>query len=117
DPKTGTFKEYPIKRAQTAPHGLVEDKDGNIWITANFRGLIGKLAPTTGEVTEYKLPDPAAKDPHTLVFDHDGILWFSVQQANIVGRLDPKTGDIKLVTSPTPKSRPYGMAVNSKNVV
>jgi len=35
----------------------------------------------------------------------------------MVGRLDPATGAIKLVTSPTPKSRPYGMALNSKNVV
>ena len=35
----------------------------------------------------------------------------------MVGRLDPKTGEIKLVTSPTPKSRPYGMALNSRNVV
>jgi virginiamycin B lyase len=52
-----------------------------------------------------------------LVFDHDGMLWFTVQQANLVGRLDPHTGAVKLVTSPTPKSRPYGMAVNSKNVV
>ena len=68
-------------------------------------------------MTEYKLPDPKAKDPHTLIFDRDGILWFTVQQANMLGRLDPKSGEIKLVTSPTPKSRPYGMAVNSKNVV
>src|SRR5262249_42685315 len=83
----------------------------------NFVGLIGKLDPRTGNVTEYKLPDPAAKDPHTLVFDHDGILWFTVQQGNFVGRLDPKTGDIKLITPPTPKARPYGMAVNSKNAV
>jgi virginiamycin B lyase len=34
-----------------------------------------------------------------------------------IGRLDPKSGEIKLVTSPTPRSRPYGMALNSKNVV
>mgnify|MGYP003579621716 CR=1 FL=1 len=33
-----------------------------------------------------------------------------------MGRLDPKTGEVKLVTSPTPKSRPYGMVVNSKGV-
>src|SRR5437899_2411702 len=30
---------------------------------------------------------------------------------------DPKTGEIKLLTPPTPKSRPYGMAVNSKGTV
>ncbi|HSP48603.1 MAG TPA: hypothetical protein VLN61_00170 [Pseudolabrys sp.] len=63
------------------------------------------------------MPGPAVKDPHTLVFDHDGMLWFTVQQANMVGRIDPETGEVKLVISPTPKSRHYGMAVNSKNVV
>jgi len=117
DPKTGQFKEYPIERPMTAPHGLVEDKDGNIWFTGNFAGLIGKLDPKTGKVTEYPLPDPKARDPHTLIFDHNGILWFSVQQGNFVGRLDPKTGAIKLVQPPTANARPYGLAVDSKNVV
>jgi virginiamycin B lyase len=40
-----------------------------------------------------------------------------VQQANRIGRLDPKSGEIKLVDSPTARSRPYGMALNSRNVV
>jgi virginiamycin B lyase len=117
DPRTGEVKEYTLKIPHSAPHGLVEDKEGNIWFTGNNAGYIGKLDPRTGNVAEYKLPDPNAKDPHTLIFDRDGILWFTVQQANMLGRLDPKSGEIKLVTSPTPKSRPYGMALNSKNVV
>ena len=117
DPKTGEMKEFVLKSPHTGPHGLTEDAQGNIWFTGNNQGLIGKLDPNTSAVTEYRLPNPAAKDPHTLVFDRDGILWFTVQQANMIGRLDPKTGAIKLVTSPTPKSRPYGMALNSKNVV
>ena len=117
DPKTGAIKEYPVKTPQTGPHGLKEDKDGNIWFTGNHLSLIGKLDPKTGNVTEYKMPDPAAKDPHTLLFDRDGILWFTVQQGNFVGRLDPKSGEIKLIKSPTPNSRPYGMALNSKNQV
>jgi virginiamycin B lyase len=117
DPKSGAIKEYSLKTPHTGPHGLTEDKDGNIWFTGNNAGLIGKLDPNTGLVTEYKMPDPAAKDTHTLIFDKDGILWFTVQQANRIGRLDPKSGEIKLVTSPTPRSRPYGMALNSKNVV
>ncbi len=63
------------------------------------------------------MPDPTAKDPHTLTIDHQsGILWFTVQQANMIGRLDPKTGEVKLVTAPTPKSRPYGILINSKGV-
>src|SRR5262249_24897076 len=106
-----------VKTPQTGPHGLTEDDGGNIWFTGNARGLIGKLDPRTGAVTEYPMPDPAAKDPHTLIFDRDGILWFTVQQGNFVGRLDPASGAIKLVAAPTAKSRPYGMALNSKNVV
>ena len=117
DPKTGTIREYTLKSPHSGPHGLVEDRDGNIWFTGNVGGFIGKLDPKTGITTEYAMPDPAAKDPHTLILDHDGMMWFTVQQANMVGRLDPKSGEVKLVTSPTPKSRPYGMAVNSKNVV
>lgn len=117
DPKTGAIREYTLKSPYTGPHGLTEDQDGNIWFTGNHASLIGKLDPKTGLTTEYRLPDRNVKDPHTLIFDRDGILWFTAQQANVLGRLDPKNGEIKIVTSPTPKSRPYGMALNSKNVV
>jgi virginiamycin B lyase len=116
DPKTGEIKEYHLKSPHTGPHGLVEDKDANIWFTGNNLALIGKLDPKTGAVTEYPMPDPEARDPHTLNFDQSGLLWFTVQQANRVGRLDPKTGEIKLVTSPTAKSRPYGIQINSKGI-
>jgi virginiamycin B lyase len=113
DPKTNAIREYTLKSAFTGPHGLVEDKAGSIWFTGNNTALIGKLDPNTGTVTEYPMPDANAKDPHTLNFDQSGILWFTVQQANMIGRLDPATGTIKLLTSPTPKSRPYGLKVNS----
>ncbi|HTS39645.1 MAG TPA: hypothetical protein VMH84_03780 [Xanthobacteraceae bacterium] len=117
DPKTGAIREYSLKSPHTGPHGLTEDHNGNIWFTGNNTGLIGKLDPRTGITTEYKLPDPAAKDPHTLIFDRSGMLWFTVQQANKVGRLNPQNGEIKIVDMPQPRSRPYGMALNSKNVV
>ncbi len=117
DPKTGRFREFPLKTPHSGPHGLDEDKDGNIWYTGNTAALIGKLDPKTGAVTEYKISDPEAKDPHTLIFDRSGILWFTVQNANRLGRLDPATGEITLLTPPTPKSRPYGLAVNSKGIV
>jgi virginiamycin B lyase len=116
DPKTGAFTEFALKRPNSGPHGLIDDRAGNIWFTANSAGYIGKLDPRTGDVTEYPMPDAAAKDPHTATFDRDGILWFTVQSGNFIGRLDPKDGAVKLVKSPTPRSRPYGIVVNSKNI-
>lgn len=116
DPATGQVREFKLG-PMTGPHGLTEDNDGSVWFTGNFAGLIGRLDPVTGTVKEYKIPAPGAKDPHTIVRDHDGILWFSAQVANKVGRLDPATGEIKIVSPPTPNARPYGLAVNSRNVV
>jgi virginiamycin B lyase len=79
--------------AQDAAHWAARSDRGrerNIWFTGNNAGLIGKLDPNSDLVTEYKLPDAAARDPHTLIFDKDEILWFTVQQANRIGRLDPR---------------------------
>src|SRR5262249_56587876 len=67
-------------------------------------------------VTEYPMPDPAARDPHTPLFDSKGMLWFTLQQANMVGKLNPQTGEIKLVTMPSARSLPYGMVINSAGV-
>ena len=79
-------------------------------------GLVGKLDPKTGDVTEYRMPDPTVRDPHSLAIAPDGIVWFTAQQSNTVGRIDPKTGEVKLVQVPTPRSRPYGILINSKGV-
>jgi len=115
DPKSGAIKEFHLPD-KSGPHGLTADKDGNIWYTGNFKATIGKLNPKTGEVIEHFMPNPAARDPHTPIFDKNGTLWFTVQGGNMVGRLRPETGEIKLVTAPTPKSRPYGMVISSKNI-
>jgi virginiamycin B lyase len=116
DPKSGTFKEYPLKVENSGPHGLVADREGNIWFTGNFAGYIGKLDPRTGAVIEYKMPQVGVDDPHTAAFDARGVMWFTAQVANVVGRLDPGTGKIELKTVPTKDSHPYGIAINSKGV-
>ena len=116
DPRTQKFSEFHLKTPDSGPHGLTPDKDGHVWFTANSKAYIGKLDPKTGEVTEYPMPDSKARDPHTPLFAPNGNLYFTVQGGNMVGRLNPKTGEIKLVTSPTPKSNPYGLVINSKGV-
>jgi len=83
-----------IRPRGSGPHGLVMDKQGNIWFTANFKAYIGRFDPKTGKFTEYPL-DPEARDPHTPIFDQKGTLWFTVQGADMVGPPDPETGDVK----------------------
>jgi virginiamycin B lyase len=115
DPKTGEIKEFPLKTAQSGPQGLAEDRNGNIWYAADLKGQLGKLDPKTGNVTEYALSNAGGRDPRTPVVDQKGNVWFTVQDGNMIGRLTA-SGDFTLRPSPTPKSLPAGMAVNSKGV-
>ena len=112
DMATGQAKAFPVSKG-AGPHGLVADSAGNIWFTGNAGAHIGRLDPKTGKVTEYKMPDPRARDPHTPIFDRQGTLWFTVQGGNFVGKLDPKTGAVTLKEAPTPNSRPYGIVMMS----
>lgn len=114
DPKTGDIREYPLKTAGSGPHGLAEDRSGNIWYAAGLKGQLGKLDPKSGSVTEYAIANPAGRDPQTPVLDQKGNLWFTIQEGNMVGRLTSATGDVTVRNSPTPKSSPDGMAINSK---
>ena len=115
DPRSGAMREYQLKTPGSEPHGLVADEDGNIWYTGIARHHVGKLNAVTGEVTEYPMPDTTARGPHTPIFDQSGNLWFTLQ-SGMVGRIIPRTGEVKVVRTPTARTYPYGIVVNSKGV-
>jgi virginiamycin B lyase len=115
DVRTGAIKEYPLDTPNSGPHGLVEDKDGNIWYTGINVHELGKVDPKTGAVTEYKVPEPG-RNPHTPIFDQKGMLFFTMQNG-YVGRLNPANGEFKIAKSPSDPSYPYGIQVDSKNLV
>jgi len=79
-------------RRHSGPHGLVEDKDGNIWYPGNTGALIGSSIRRRAR-NRYPMPDPQAKDPHTFIFEKAGILWFTVR-CQPHRRLDPTSGEI-----------------------
>jgi virginiamycin B lyase len=115
DPRSGAMKEFPLDTPNSGPHGLVEDRDGNVWYTGINVHELGKVDPKTGAVTEYKVPEPG-RNPHTPIFDQKGMLFFTMQNGH-VGRLNPANGEFKIVKSPSDPSYPYGIQVDSKNLV
>ena len=48
DPKTGQIKEFALKTPASGPHGLTEDKAGNIWYTGNSKGAHRKARSENG---------------------------------------------------------------------
>ena len=106
DTKTKTFKEWDVPEG-ARPHGLLVDRQGQVWYTGNGNGTIGHLDPATGKVVEHKAP--SGGDPHTLVIDDAGVIWFTVQGGHRIGRLDRATGKI---TEYKTRGNPYGLAVD-----
>jgi len=106
DPRAKTFTEWELP-AGARPHGLLVDRNGQVWYTGNGNGTIGRLDPATGRVTEHKAP--SGGDPHTLVIDGGGVIWFTVQSGQRIGRLDPKNGAI---TEFQTRGNPYGIALD-----
>ncbi len=50
--------EYELPWALVNIHDVSGDTEGNIWFNINRSPFIGKLDPNTGEVTQYRLPEP-----------------------------------------------------------
>ena len=98
DPKTGEIKEYHPTVPQSGPHGLVEDKDGNIWFTANSRATSASWIRRPASSPNTSCPTGRARSAHAASSIRRACSGSRVQSANMVGRLDPKTGEIKLVT-------------------
>lgn len=110
DPRTNEIREWPLP-AEALPHSVNVSRDGRVWYMGNGNGTIGLFDPATGRATEYRMPDPDARDPHTAEFDQNGIMWFTLQQSNMIGRFDPASGDIRLSRVPRERSRPYGIKI------
>lgn len=108
DPGDQSFRRIDLESG-TGPHNLIVDDDGRVWYAGNRNAHIGRVNPGTGEIVQYDMPDPAARDPHTLAFDGRGHIWFTVQHGNFVGRLAMADGSIELIEAPTPRARPYGI--------
>jgi streptogramin lyase len=84
DPKTETFKEYPLPHNHSSPYALGIGLDRSLWYSSESRDLIGRLDPETGKVTEYPLPytDNGMRD---FFLDKEGHVWYGTPPNNKIG--------------------------------
>jgi virginiamycin B lyase len=86
DPKTETFKEYPLPgpALEVTPYALGIDKDHTIWYSSEHLDVIGNLDPKTGHVTEYPFPQ-SENTMREFFADAQGRMWFGSPANNKVG--------------------------------
>ncbi len=111
DPARESFDRFDLP-ADTRPHTVVVDAEGQPWVAGNGNGTILRHGPDGALRQTYTVPTAAGigtRDPHTFAFDGRGGLWFTMQQGNAIGHLDVATGAMRVVAVSTPQARPYGI--------
>ena len=88
DPKTETFKEYPLPDAAPTPYAVGVDHHDFVWYNSNNDDIIGRLDPKTGAVVEFPFPysDNGIRE---IIPDSEGRMWFATPFNNKVGYFIP----------------------------
>ena len=68
------------------PFGLAQDASGDVWFTDNGLAELGRLSPTSNELTLYPLP--VGTSPFMLAAS-EGKIWYTEQILASIGMLDP----------------------------
>jgi virginiamycin B lyase len=107
----------PVPTQSSRPYGIVLADDGRPWFTEFAGGKIGTIDPETLELREYDLPRPETR-PRRLMLTSDGAVWYVDYAGGKLGRLDPSDGSVREWTAPGgSEARPYGMAVDERDVL
>ena len=89
--------------AGTHPHDLAPAPDWGVWFTAQPRGALGRLDPTTGKIEQIPLGDGSA--PHGVIVGPDGAPWVTDGGLNAIVRVDPRSHEVRRF--PLPEGRGY----------
>jgi virginiamycin B lyase len=94
DPKTETFKEFPLPDPDPTPYAVGVDHNGFVWYASFDDDILGRLDPNTGTVEEFPFPY-SGNELRELMPDSKGRMWFGTPFNNKVGYFIPPADESK----------------------
>jgi virginiamycin B lyase len=88
DPKTETFKEFPLPDPDPTPYGIGVDRNDSVWYSSYDDDILGRLDPKTGAVVEFPFPY-SGNGIRELLPDSEGRMWYGTPFNNKVGYFIP----------------------------
>lgn len=84
----------------TRPRRLVVTSDDRVWYVDYARGLLGRLDPKSGKVSEWPAPGAGGARPYAMTVDDRDRIWFveTGPKPNRLVGFDPKRGEFFSVT-------------------
>lgn len=114
DPVSGTALLYDLPSGSGAT-SLALDGFGNVWYTDGFNDRIGRLTPSTQDVTEWNLA-PSSQPMSIAVDASSGIVWFVEREADRLASFDPANNQLYEYQLPF-DSKPVALVMNFVNEV
>jgi virginiamycin B lyase len=84
DPRTETFKEYPLPGPEPSPYAIGIDRKHMVWYSSHEQDTLDRLDPATGEVIEYPYPHSEIS-MREFFLDSKGRIWYASSVNNKVG--------------------------------
>lgn len=117
DPQSEDVVLTSVATDDARPYGIVVAPSGTVWATAFGSNRLLRIDPDSLAVDEILLPREDAR-PRRLQATTDGRIWYVDYAGGVLGFLHPESGIFKEYPTPGgPDSRPYGMAVDERNVL
>jgi virginiamycin B lyase len=94
NPRTYELTTYDLPHERARGRRIAITPDDVVWYTDYTRGMLGRLDPTNGRVTEVPLPGGPASLPYGMARDAQGRVWVteSGPKGAILQGYDPSTG-------------------------
>ncbi|HWF37593.1 MAG TPA: carboxypeptidase regulatory-like domain-containing protein [Candidatus Acidoferrales bacterium] len=115
DPRTATWTDYALPDAKYRGHGLIQTKDGDIWVAGHTAFV--RIDSKTGEMKFYPYDPNSPRPPHgnTPFADSKESVWTTLMWTNQVAKYDRQTGEVSRFTPPTPFGGIYGMVIDKQD--
>src|SRR5436309_5102019 len=116
DPING-FGIDPFNPACTldgGPTRIIAGRDGNLWFTERFGNKIGRIAPTSGLITEFCQvltagnPSGITGSPRGITVGPDGNIWFA-EVSGVITRLTSAAVITAFASDPIRDSGPFAI--------
>src|SRR2546426_812352 len=116
DPING-FAIEPFNPACTldgGPTSIIAGRDGNLWFTERFGNKIGRIAPTSGLITEFCQvltagnPSGITGSPRGITVGPDGNIWFA-EVSGVIGRITSAAGITEFASDLIRASGPFAI--------
>jgi streptogramin lyase len=121
DLATGEFETFePFLDSMRPAHnlyGISPDSQNNLWFMDFTNEHIGRIDARTGDITLYETPTLGSRPRRGTVDSHDRV-WYAGFGACVIGMFaPPRTGTFQEWRPPTPRTKPYDVAVDRKGDV